>query len=95
MAINHPSDGIVVNCICPGDTDTPMIHGTFEEYPDKDSRIRNISKLISPEEIAHAILYLVSDAGVMTTGTALVVDNGATASEGPALLASGFAQRTC
>jgi meso-butanediol dehydrogenase/(S,S)-butanediol dehydrogenase/diacetyl reductase len=94
MAIDHARDGIVVNCICPGDTDTPMIRGTFEEYPDKESRISNISKLISPEEIAHAILYLVSDEAVMTTGTTLVVDNGATVSEGPALLPSRFGQRT-
>lgn len=88
MAIDHANDGIVVNCICPGDVDTPMIQRSFERYPDPESRRRNAMKLISPEEIAHAILYLVSDEGIMTTGTALVVDNGATASEGPALLPS-------
>ena len=86
MAIDHAGDGIVVNCVCPGDVDTPMIQVSFAQYPDPESRRRNATKLISPEEIAHAILYLVSDEGTMTTGTALVADNGATASEGPALL---------
>ena len=88
MAIDHANDGIVVNCICPGDVDTPMIQRSFEQYPDPERRRGNATKLIRPEEIAHAILYLVSDEGNMTTGTALVVDNGATASEGPALLPS-------
>ncbi len=89
MAIDHAGDGIVVNCICPGDVDTPMIQRAFERYPDPESRRRNALKLISPDEIAHAILYLVSDEAAMTTGTVLVIDNGATASEGPALLPSG------
>jgi NAD(P)-dependent dehydrogenase (short-subunit alcohol dehydrogenase family) len=88
MAIDHANDRIVVNCICPGDVDTPMIQRSFERYPDPESRRRNAMKLISSEEIAHAILYLISDEGRMTTGTALIVDNGATASEGPALLPS-------
>ena len=86
MAIDHASDGIVVNCVCPGDVDTPMTQRSFEIYP--ESERPNVEKLISPEEIAHAILYLVSDEAAMTTGTALVIDNGATAREGPALLHS-------
>ena len=86
MAIDHACDGIVVNCICPGDVDTPMTQRELKRYP--ESERPNAAKLISPEEIAHAILYLVSDQAAMTTGTALVIDNGATASEGPALLQS-------
>jgi len=88
MAIDHAKDGIVVNCVCPGDVNTPMQRRYIERYPDKEKGTRNISKLISPEEIAYAILYLVSDEAAMTTGTALVVDNGAIAGEGPALLRS-------
>jgi NAD(P)-dependent dehydrogenase (short-subunit alcohol dehydrogenase family) len=88
MAIDHACDGIVVNCVCPGDADTPMIKRSLKSYPESETRRPNASKLISPEEIAHAILYLVSDQAAMTTGTALVIDNGATAGEGPALLPS-------
>jgi NAD(P)-dependent dehydrogenase (short-subunit alcohol dehydrogenase family) len=86
MAIDHASEGIVVNCVCPGDVDTPMTQRSLVTYP--ESERPNTRKLISPEEIAHAILYLVSDQAAMTTGSALVIDNGATAREGPALLPS-------
>lgn len=92
MAIDHADDGIVVNCICPGDVDTPMMQRSLARYPDQESKERKVSKLISPEEIAHAILYLVSDEAAMTTGTAFVVDNGATASQGPGLLPSKRSQ---
>ena len=88
MAIDHACEGIVVNCVCPGDVDTPMTQRSLKSYPESETRKPNAAKLISPEEIAHAILYLVSDKAAMTTGTALVIDNGATASEGPPLLTS-------
>ena len=87
MAVDHAKDGIVVNCICPGDVDTPMMEGSLERHPDRESRIRSM-KLISPEEIAHAILFLVSEESAMTTATVLVMDNGKTSTEGPALLPS-------
>jgi NAD(P)-dependent dehydrogenase (short-subunit alcohol dehydrogenase family) len=88
MAIDHARDGVVVNCICPGDVETPMIRRSMGKSVIREARTRNLGKLISPEEIAHAILYLVSDVGAMTTGTAFIVDNGATAGEGPQLLPS-------
>jgi NAD(P)-dependent dehydrogenase (short-subunit alcohol dehydrogenase family) len=88
MAIDHASDGIVVNCVCPGDVDTPMTQRSLKSYPESESQRPNETKLISPAEIAHAILYLVSEKAAMTTGSALVIDNGATAGEGPALLTS-------
>jgi len=94
MAIDHARDGIVVNCICPGDVDTPMTQRSLKSYPESETQKPNAAKLISPEEIAHAILYLVSDKAAMTTGTALVIDNGATASEGPALLMSSPANNS-
>jgi NAD(P)-dependent dehydrogenase (short-subunit alcohol dehydrogenase family) len=88
MAIDHAGDGIVANCICPGDVDSAMIQRALEDYPNRETRARNIGRLISPDDIAHAILYLVSDEAAMTTGTAFIVDNGATAGEGPQLLPS-------
>ena len=88
IAIDHAKDGIVANCICPGDVETEMIHRSVKMNPNSGGVHRNAGRLISPEEIAHAILYLASDNARMTTGTILVVDNGATASEGPQLLPS-------
>ena len=94
MAIDHATDGIVVNCVCPGDVDTPMTERSLKSYPEWETQKPNAAKLISPKEIAHAILYLVSDNAEMTTGTSLVIDNGATAGEGPALLCREEFQRT-
>jgi NAD(P)-dependent dehydrogenase (short-subunit alcohol dehydrogenase family) len=88
MAIDHAGDGIVVNCVCPGDVDTPMTQRSLKSCPEWEAHKPNAAKLISPEEIANAILYLVSDKAAMTTGTSLVIDNGATAGEGQALLTS-------
>lgn len=87
MAIDHAKDGIVVNCICPGDVDTPLNRRILESGPEDDAKAR-LAKMISPEEIAHGILFLVSDDSTVTTGTALVMDNGSTAVEGSALLPS-------
>jgi len=85
MAMDVASDGITVNCVCPGDTDTPMEHrdlvGATEE---KKADI--LKKMIRPEEIAHAILYLVSDQAALTTATILVMDNGSTSGESSRLI---------
>ncbi|HUK50080.1 MAG TPA: SDR family oxidoreductase, partial [Terriglobales bacterium] len=88
MAIDHAKDGIVVNCICPGDCDTEMIRRSIDASSKIATPHRNEGRLIRPEEIAQAILFLVSDKARMTTGTVFVMDNGATAGEGPQLLSS-------
>jgi len=88
MAIDHAKDGIVVNCICPGDCDTEMIRRSTNARSKIATPHRNEGRLISPEEIAQAILFLASDSARMTTGTVFVMDNGATAGEGPQLLTS-------
>ena len=51
MAMDVAADGITVNCVCPGDTDTPMEHrdlvGATEER-----KADILKKMIRPEEIA-------------------------------------------
>lgn len=62
-----------VNCICPGITDTPI-------YTNRDfSRFKGIpmERVASPEEIAKAALFLVSDDASYITGVTLPVDGGA------------------
>jgi NAD(P)-dependent dehydrogenase (short-subunit alcohol dehydrogenase family) len=88
MAIDHAQDGVVVNCICPGDCDTEMIRRSIDATSKTVTPHRNEGRLVSPEEVAQAILYLSSDKARMTTGTMLILDNGATAGEGPQLLPS-------
>jgi NAD(P)-dependent dehydrogenase (short-subunit alcohol dehydrogenase family) len=85
MALDHGPQGIRVNCICPGDTDTAMLRQEAAQLGEPldrflaDSAQRPLGRLGRPEEIAQAALYLASDAASFVTGTALVVDGGGTA----------------
>ncbi|MGZ0187085.1 MAG: SDR family NAD(P)-dependent oxidoreductase [Alphaproteobacteria bacterium] len=92
MAKRYASDGIRVNAICPGPTDTPMLR-VFVARPDQQStsgmdaeelvRTRGgqtpLGRPGKPEELANAALFLLSDEASFVTGAALPVDGGATA----------------
>jgi NAD(P)-dependent dehydrogenase (short-subunit alcohol dehydrogenase family) len=88
MALDHGAQNIRVNCICPGDTDTPMLRnearqlGKPEEQFLSESAQRPLQRVGKPEEIAQAALFLASDASSFVTGTALVVDGGGLAGSG-------------
>ncbi|MHB8218092.1 MAG: SDR family NAD(P)-dependent oxidoreductase [Candidatus Sulfotelmatobacter sp.] len=82
MAIDHGRQGIRVNCICPGDVDTPMLP--------EDARMRGLKwedylagcvnrpmgRIGTTDEIAKAALFLASEDSSFMTGAALVVDGG-------------------
>lgn len=82
MAIDHGKQGIRVNCICPGDTDTPLLYdeaaqlGEEEEKFLRDAADRPIGRVGIPEDIANAVLYFASDMSSWVTGSILVVDGG-------------------
>jgi NAD(P)-dependent dehydrogenase (short-subunit alcohol dehydrogenase family) len=82
MAIDHGPQNIRVNCICPGDTDTPMLRDEAEQLGEATERFleeaahRPLERIGTPEDIAQAALYLASDTSSYVTGTALVVDGG-------------------
>jgi len=82
MAVDHGPQKIRVNCICPGDTDTDMLHTEAQQLGEPKDRFladaarRPLGRVGQPEEIAQAALYLASDAASFVTGTALVVDGG-------------------
>ena len=82
MALDHGGQNIRVNCICPGDTDTPMLRHEAQQLGESDERFlaeaaeRPLQRIGKPEDIAQAALYLASDASSFITGTALVVDSG-------------------
>jgi NAD(P)-dependent dehydrogenase (short-subunit alcohol dehydrogenase family) len=88
MAIDHGSQNIRVNSICPGDTDTAMLRsearqlGKAEHLFFAEAARRPLGRVGKPEEIAQAALYLASDASSFATGTALVVDGGGLAGTG-------------
>jgi NAD(P)-dependent dehydrogenase (short-subunit alcohol dehydrogenase family) len=86
MAIDHGPQGIRVNAVCPGDTDTPMEREdarnqglSWEAYVDRMAGTRPIARLATPEEIARAVLFLASDEASYVTGAALPVDGGGVA----------------
>ncbi|MHA2246537.1 MAG: SDR family NAD(P)-dependent oxidoreductase [Candidatus Hodarchaeales archaeon] len=85
MAIDHGKHGIRVNCVCPGDIDTPMLRGEAhqlgvkEEDFLKEAAERPIKRVGTPQDIAYTVLYLASDLSSWVTGSTLVVDGGGTA----------------
>jgi NAD(P)-dependent dehydrogenase (short-subunit alcohol dehydrogenase family) len=82
LALDLGRDGIRVNCICPGITDTPMLREHLGQGSLGESRIRSrlsrvpLGKILSPEDVARAALYLVSDDSAGITGVLHVVDGG-------------------
>lgn len=85
MAIDHGRQGIRVNCICPGDVDTPMLpedarrRGLEWKTYLAGCENRPLGRIGTPDEIAKAVLFLASDDSSFMTGASLVVDGGGTA----------------
>ena len=88
LAIRYGPDGIRVNALCPGLTDTPMAFS----FPATDGREETatrvaeatrasipLRRIATPADVAHAALFLASDEASYITGVALPIDGGATA----------------
>ncbi len=71
---------IRVNAVCPGMTETPMIYddSVQEEELKKDMERYPLGRYGQPQDIAWAMIYLLSDASSWVTGTNLVIDGGLT-----------------
>jgi NAD(P)-dependent dehydrogenase (short-subunit alcohol dehydrogenase family) len=77
MAIDHAKQGVRVNALVPGATDTPMIRKALTAEALKAlAESQPIGRLGRPEELAKAVLFLASDDASFVTGTALYVDGG-------------------
>ncbi len=87
LALCHARDNIRVNAVCPGPVgDTGMMNADLAIADDPEAEIQQfiaasplaqaLGRMISPEEVAEAILYLVSDAAMMVTGTTIGIDGG-------------------
>lgn len=72
------SKKIRVNSVCLGRVDTPLISNRFlsEEDVERDIEQYPMKRYGKPEEVAFAIIYLLSDASAWVTGTNLVIDGG-------------------
>jgi NAD(P)-dependent dehydrogenase (short-subunit alcohol dehydrogenase family) len=82
LALDLGRDRIRVNCICPGITDTPMLREHLGQGSEGEARIRSrlsrvpLGQILSPEDVARAALYLVSDDSAGVTGILHLVDAG-------------------
>ncbi len=82
MAIDHGKHNIRVNCVCPGDVETPMLLsecaqlGEDREAFMREAANRPLARVGTPDDIANAVLFLASPMSSWVTGAALVVDGG-------------------
>ncbi len=82
LALDLGREGIRVNCLCPGITDTPMLREHLGHGAEGEARIHArlsrvpTGEILSPEDVARAALYLVSDDSKGVSGILHVVDGG-------------------
>jgi NAD(P)-dependent dehydrogenase (short-subunit alcohol dehydrogenase family) len=85
MALDCAADGVRVNAVCPGATDTPMLFSAHRQRPSREEMDRlqaqtvPMQRMATPGEVTSAILYLASAEAGYITGTHLSVDGGYTA----------------
>lgn len=85
LALNHATENIRVNCVCPGTIDSPMHRQGMAAIADPVARAERevfqkakhpMNRFGQPEEVAAGVLYLLSDDASYVTGHALPVDGG-------------------
>ena len=80
-ALDHIRDGVRINVVSPGATETPMSLRPGETEADRAERARAtlpLGRIATTQEVAAAVLYLASDDAASVIGTDLVVDSGGT-----------------
>ena len=84
LAVDLAKENIRVNCVCPGDIDTPMLDQDLAQSDNPEQYLKTltsrypIGRIGKPEEVASVICFLASDASPFTTGAAWSVDGGIT-----------------
>lgn len=80
MAADHGRENIRVNAVAPGYIDTPMTvflnDDSVAAFRDKFVAAHPLKRAGTPEEVAQAIVFLLSDAAAFISGTVLPVDGG-------------------
>jgi len=82
IALDYAGLGLRCNCVCPGITDTPILREHLNKTADPEETLRQrlrrvpIRRVLQPDEIARAILYLSCEDSSGVTGTSIVVDGG-------------------
>jgi NAD(P)-dependent dehydrogenase (short-subunit alcohol dehydrogenase family) len=83
IAIETAGTGVTVNAVCPGFVDTDLIRGPMDQLIQRgmsreDALARftarvPVGRLVTPEEVAEAVLYFCSPAAAAATGATLVI----------------------
>jgi NAD(P)-dependent dehydrogenase (short-subunit alcohol dehydrogenase family) len=87
LAIETAKTGVTINAVCPGYTDTELVCESLDRISQKTGRSRESAlatmlrdnpqgRLVRPQEVAAAVLYLCSPEAAAVTGTTLVVAGG-------------------
>jgi NAD(P)-dependent dehydrogenase (short-subunit alcohol dehydrogenase family) len=79
LAAEYGAQGVRVNAVLPGAVDTPM-YRDMNDTAESQTFITNLhalKRVATPEELARSVLYLASDDSSFVTGTASLVDGGA------------------
>jgi 3-hydroxybutyrate dehydrogenase len=87
LALELATSGVTVNAVCPGFTDTDLIAGSIDNIVSKTGRSREQAlaelakhnpqgRLVTPEEVANAVLWLCGDGAGAITGQAIAVAGG-------------------
>ncbi len=83
MSIDHASEGVRINAVCPGDVETPMLFRDAEARGvDRQAAVQEANaesrsgRITTPEEIAALVAYLASEAAAQINGAAIPIDGG-------------------
>jgi NAD(P)-dependent dehydrogenase (short-subunit alcohol dehydrogenase family) len=82
MAADHVREGVRVNCVNPGTVATPWVGRLLDAAADPEAERAALEarqptgRLVTADEVAHAIVHLAGPAAGSTTGTSLAVDGG-------------------
>jgi NAD(P)-dependent dehydrogenase (short-subunit alcohol dehydrogenase family) len=82
LALDHSHTGVRFNCICPGRVETPFVKQRLAESKDPEAAYQEMAstqlagRMLRPDEVAAAALYLAADASSMVTGSCMMVDGG-------------------
>jgi NAD(P)-dependent dehydrogenase (short-subunit alcohol dehydrogenase family) len=83
-AVEYAARGVRINAVCPGIVDTPLLRRHLESLDDPagarraGERRTPLGRILTPEEVAEAICFLVGDGASAFSGAALTVDGGLT-----------------
>ena len=82
IGLDYAKYGIRCNCVCPGITDTPMLHQHLDTTPDPEEhlaeRLRRVplGSILTSTDVAKSILFLSCEDSAGVTATSLIVDGG-------------------